>query len=272
MPASLENFGFGKIWTELSIDRYEGYLPRMSDYHAHEYYEISLILSGDMKILLPDTVYRGEDNCLLLTGPMTPHLVISSPTKLYKRINLLFSGSFLAEYVPEWKQLLSVFGKKGRVLPLDAAHCKRFYALIENIEADGDTFRRRLLLMLLLSEMCNLSAVGEQGSEALPPYVSAALAHVQEHYAERLVAAELALSLGVGRTTLMTVFKHYTGTTLNDYVTDVRLKRAVALLREGATEQAAAEACGLGDACNLIRCFRRRFGQTPKKYLLEKRL
>ena len=51
MSANLENFGYKSEWKDFFCDSYEGYLPNMSDYHMHEYYEISLILCGNVKVL-----------------------------------------------------------------------------------------------------------------------------------------------------------------------------------------------------------------------------
>ncbi len=67
----------------------------------------------------------------------------------------------------------------------------------------------------------------------------------------------------------MTEFKKYTGSTLNDYIIHCRLKNAVSLLYKGTAEQQIEEKCGFGDVSNLIRCFKRVYGTTPKKYLKE---
>lgn len=269
MASNLENLEFGKTWFDIHVDRFAGYRNNMSDYHMHEYYEISLILSGDVKLLLPDTAQHGTECRLLLTGPMTPHLVICEPKMLYHRVNLLFSGQFLAEYIPEWKQLLSVFGKQGRILPLTPAQCERCLAAADRIEQEPSLFRKRLYLLLYLSELTELAEQSghDSGTEELPRYVSEALSYIQEHYAEKLTAAELASHLHIGRTTLMTAFKHYTGSSLGDYIANCRFRHAIAELRAGTTEQLAAEICGFGDACNLIRCFRRKFGVTPIQHI-----
>lgn len=267
MPAELDNLGFGTRWTDFSIDCYEGYLPNMSDYHMHGYYEISLILSGDVKVLLPHSVQHGTMSRLVLTRPMTSHLIVCEPHLLYKRINLLFSGDFLADYLPERNQLLGVFGKHGRVIPLTEEKTKEFFALAEELRTDTDLFRRRLRLMLFLSKIGEFVKDGQETSEALPSYVSEALSYVQENYAQKIVSNDLAWKLGVGRTTLLTAFKKYTGTTLNDYLTRYRLKQAIQRLRQGKTQQDAAETCGFGDACNLIRAFKRCFDMTPGHYL-----
>ena len=266
MPANIENFGFGTQWNDCYVDTYEGFASNMSDYHMHEYYEISLIVSGNVKVILPKTIQHGTQSRLVMTRPMTSHLMVCEPHLLYKRINLLFSNEYLADYVPEWKQLLRVFGKNGNVVLLTEQTTTLFFDIAEAIQKEDNAFRRRLLLLLLLSKISDLMENGDSSDEDLPSYVTGALSYLQEHYAEKIVAADLAWQLGVGRTTLMMGFKHYTGSTLNDYLTRYRLKQALHCLREKKTEQLTAECCGFGDACNLIRTFRHYFGVTPKQY------
>ena len=139
--------------------------------------------------------------------------------------------------------------------------------MIIAIQQEENSFRKRLLLLMFLSRIADLTEDSNPTDEELPAYVTDALSYLQEHYAEKIVASELAWRLGVGRTTLMTGFKHYTGSTLNDYLTRYRLKQAIHCLRQKKTEQSTAEICGFGDACNLIRSFRQHFGMTPKQYL-----
>ena len=102
----------------------------------------------------------------------------------------------------------------------------------------------------------------------MPSYIFEALSFVSNHYAEHIVASTLADKLGVGRTTFMTAFKKHTGSTLSDYVNRCRIKNAILYLQKGLTQQEVAEQCGLNDACNLIRCFKKEFNMTPRKYVL----
>jgi AraC-like DNA-binding protein len=270
MAVELNNLEFGTRWTEFHTDYYEGYLPNMSDYHMHEYYEISLILSGNVKILLPHSVQTGTECRLVLTRPMTSHLIVCEPNQLYKRLNLLFAGDFLSDDLPMRNQLLGVFGKHGKVVLLSQEQAEDFLKLAEEAKSETDPFRQRLRLMIFLSKVAEISKKDERSAETLPSCVSEALSYIQESYQSKIVADELAWRLGVGRTTLMTSFKRYTGSTLNEYLTRYRLKQAIPLLRQGKTQQDAAEACGFGDACNLIRAFKRCFNVTPGQYLKTK--
>ena len=266
MSVYLDEHGFGTVWHQFTTDSYTGYARRMSDYHMHDYYEISLIISGDVKVLLPKTAESGTESKLVLMRPRTPHFIVSEPNLLYSRLNVLFSGDFIVNYVPEWQKLSAVFGKDGTVQRISPAECEEYITLIQKMQAETDVFRIRLYLLTFLSliadRMENAGSIDEP-----PAYVTGALAYITEHYNEKIVALDLAWTLGVGRTTLMTAFKKYTGTTVNEYVLQCRIKNAVQLLRSGMTEQQTAEECGFSDACNLIRAFRRCLGTTPGEYL-----
>lgn len=267
MSTNLDANGYKTRWKDCRVNRYAGYLPNMTDYHMHEYYEMSIIISGKVKVLLPDTVHDGTESLIVLTAPMTSHLVVCEPQMLYKRINILFPYDFLAEYVPEWKQLLSVFGKNGRVIILNEKQLNDFIAIAEEFEGDNDVFRKRLLLMLLLSRISDIAGGEGEVIEEPPAFVTEALLYIQENYSQKILANDLAWRLGVGRTTLMTAFKKYTGSTINGFITDCRLKNAIRLMRQGETQHTVALTCGFGDACNMIRAFKNRFGVTPGKYM-----
>ena len=143
MSVYLDAHGFGTEWHTFTTDSYEGYLPRMTDYHMHDYYEISLIISGNVKVLLPGTAESGTQSRLVLMRPRTPHFIVCEPNILYSRLNVLFSGDFIANYVPEWQRLCAVFGKGGTVQKITPEECAEYTALVKKMQAEQDLFRKR---------------------------------------------------------------------------------------------------------------------------------
>lgn len=265
METLAENYGYGKEWRLFHTDVYEGYRPNMAHFHWHDYYEISLILSGDVRILLPGETHEGKEARLLLSAPGTPHFVSCSGGVLYRRINLLFSPELTDGAAKEERELLSLFGRAGKVLTLPEEKVPEFLALAKKMETETVPLRWRLLLFYFLSLAGGLCSPAET-AERPPAYISDALAFCEERYAEKCTAGELAKKLHVGRTTLLVGFRKYTGYTLLDFRNRCRLRRALPLLRSGASLQSAAEQCGFGEAGNLIRAFRRVYHTTPGKY------
>lgn len=267
MSSALQLFGYGTRWTDVNTDSYKGYYPNMTDYHMHNYFEISIIISGNVNVLFTDKKESSTQSKVVLLRPYTPHYIYCEPDMLYSRVNVNFSQTFVADYVPEWQELSQVFGQNGSVLKITQEQCERFVELADRITNETDLFRKRILLLYLISLLSESAAQNGDYSK-MPHYISEALSYVSIHYREHIVASALCEKLGVGRTTFMTAFKKYTGSTLSDYVNRCRMKNAILCLQKGKTQQQAAEECGLTDACNLIRCFKKEFKMTPRKYML----
>ena len=253
-------------WQDVLVKFREGYRSPVADFHEHDYYELNLILSGNVNVLLENQANEGVQSRIVLTKPHTPHFVTCKPDTLYSRLYLLFAEDFIANYVSEWPQLSKLFGDGGRVVTLSPEQRDFCKNIIRRVESETNQMRQKLLILYLLSY------IGEYIDQtttpsATPTYILDALSYIEEHYHEKITAADLAMRLYVGRTTLMTAFKQYTGNTLNNYITECRLKNAIEMLSHGYTEQETAEACGLGDSSGLIRSFKRIFGVTPRQYI-----
>jgi len=269
MRSDRYDYGFGRRWTDSYIYRREGYSTSVIDYHEHDFYEINLILSGNVRVLLAD---RTEDFCeprIILTRPHTPHYISCRSDKLYSRLYLLSPHSFLADTFPEWTQISGVFGRGGNILSPSAEQLKEIKALIEQVERTEKPLEKRLLITYLLSKLSDLDDAERTRTKRVPTYVLDALSYIEEHYAERVVSSELAAMLHIGRTALLTAFKRYTEFTFGEYLTHCRLQHAILMLQDGKTLEAIAQRCGFSDAGSLIRSFRRVYGTTPKKYLLQ---
>ena len=269
MRPLLDDLNYKKRWNDFSVEDYEGYSPNMSRYHTHSYFEISLIVQGNVTVILGNTAdsvkSSGTDCRILLIRPHTPHFITPEPDALYTRRNILFSMDFLTDCSPEWRTLLGAFGKNSRMIHPDEKTMEKCLALTDAMKAEADPIRRKLLLLYFLS-LVGDDQNGDLGTE-VPSFINEALHYISVHYPEKITAASLAETVGVGRTTLMTGVRHYTGTTLCEYLTRCRLRSAINCLKEGMTEQEAAEICGFGSTCYLIRVFRKQFGTTPVEYL-----
>ncbi|MBQ3125389.1 MAG: helix-turn-helix domain-containing protein [Clostridia bacterium] len=267
MKNKLYDHGYGIKWDGVYVEQRERYHSSVADFHEHDFYEINLILSGNVKILLTNQSEDGTSCKIVLTKPNTTHFISCNPDTLYSSLYLVFTDDFITSCNPEWMQLLATFGKTGKIITLSDEQKKYCKQIITKIKEEKNSFRKKILIMYLLSYTNEFSASDKSESNVTPNYIIKALHYINEHFPEKIVASDLARRLFVCRTTLMTDFKKYTGSTLNNYIIHCRLKKAIQLLRSGKTEHETAEKCGLGDVSGLIRCFKRSFGMTPKQYM-----
>ncbi len=261
--------GFGELWQDATVFSRQGYRTSVADFHRHDFYEINLILSGNVNILLGDRRETARDCRVVLTPPGAPHYITCAPDTLYSRLYLLFSKDYIADYLPEWVQFSHLFGLFGNILSPTEGEVAELRACMDRIGAETAPFRKRLLIYDLLSRMAEYTRA-EERVQRIPAYVSCALTYLEEHCHEHVTAEAVAAHLHVGRTALMTAFKRYTGSTVCEYLTQCRLRRAAGLLSKGDTLESVAAACGYADAGGLVRAFKRCYGETPRRYM-EKR-
>ena len=267
----LYDYGYGNVWNTLHVDHREGFSTSVTDYHTHHFYEINLILSGNVKILLKDRFLEGCENRIVLTCPNTPHYISCSSDTLYSRLYLVFTEQFCANIFPEWKQLCTVFEKNGTVITLSKSQTNDFKALIHQIEQEETLLGQRLLVYYFLLQISKLIEQDSTNTNSPPSYVFEALTYLENHFSEKINFSVLAKELHIGRTTLMTTFKTYTRSTLGEYLCRCRLKNALQAMSAGETIESAAERCGFSDSSGLIRAFKRHYGTTPHQYVKELR-
>ena len=264
MPVKRENYTFLTSWSDVYVDEYERTSSAMSDYHAHRYYEVSLILSGEVRVLAPGVSSESDRPRVILCAPEVPHCITCTEGTQYRRINVVFSEEFISSS-RDSEEVMGVFRKEGNLIYLDEDSANELANIARTILRENSRFRQRILLLYYLSKISDND--GETPKNELPLYISRAFSYIKENYSDKILAEDLAISVNVGRTTLMTGFKKYTGMTVGEYILKCRLIAAVELLCSGVSERECAERCGFGESSNLIRSFKRHFGMTPRKYI-----
>jgi AraC family transcriptional regulator len=104
-------------------------------------------------------------------------------------------------------------------------------------------------------------------ADASRPVVEA-IRHMQRHYAREITLSELAATVHLSPFHLARRFKQTTGVSPHQYLIDMRVNAARALLDAGSGQRSLAEiaaAVGFADQSHLTRHFKRRFGITPRE-------
>ncbi len=107
----------------------------------------------------------------------------------------------------------------------------------------------------------------EEADDSLPPWLAGACAAMAAPGNLREGVERMAQIAGVGMAHLARTLRAHRGQTPTEFLLELRLQRAAALLRTGAQEIGdIAFDCGFENLSYFYRRFRLRFGQTPRAY------
>ncbi len=101
----------------------------------------------------------------------------------------------------------------------------------------------------------------------LPPTQLRPVRELLESCPESVSLQELAERASLSRYQLLRAFRDVYGLPPHAYLIQVRVRRASAALRAGATIADAALTAGFADQSHLTRCFKRATGVTPGRYV-----
>jgi xylan 1,4-beta-xylosidase len=192
-------------------------------------------------------------------------------------IALRISPSSLALISPETEELRvnckSFLLGPERQEPFDAL--RRDFALAFRAHYKKESplpLRLRSLVAALLDDLFRYfpgdppggdgGAAGESGRERL----RGALRYLCRHFREPLSLGDLASRCGLSAPYLSRSFRRHLGISFTEYLTELRLMHATALLRGGGSVTDIALESGFSGAGALIEAFRRYRGTTPGKY------
>lgn len=258
---------YGQLWNDIFVEERKRYKTSVTDLHEHDFYEINLILSGNIRVITGNTSVEGTESKIVLSKPGTPHFVSCKPDVLYSSLYLVFTEEFIESIDVENLKLLSVFGENGITFSLSSEQKDTYEGIIRAIREEESPVRKKLLVFYLLSHIDEFLKKNASQSHHIPECIFKVLTYIDSHYTEKIVAQDLADKMYMGRTTLMTQFKKHTGKTLHEYITGCRLRNAIKLLSEGKTQFDAATHSGFSDSSALIQCFKREFKMTPSEYM-----
>lgn len=105
------------------------------------------------------------------------------------------------------------------------------------------------------------------------PAILTAIKYIHQHLADKLHVDEITRQVPLSRRLLEIKFKKVTGTSIYQYITDLRMNRFARLLLAGDEPIAdLALQVGMPDAKNLSRWFKKRKGCTPQAYRMKNKL
>ncbi len=248
--------------------------------HHHAFYEIDLLLSGDVTYVIEDKIYKLRTGDVLIINPYESHQVfIQTGTVSYERYMLWVSEELVCRLSSQRTDLTRCFvdirGRKTRnLVRLQDVYKNYVTDLMEMLYNNctesaygADIFPASVICCILVLLNMSLSENNTQEETAYNnELVSQVISYIAQHYDEVLSLSRLSEQFYVSKYHLSRVFSRETGISLCRYVRKKRLSVACQMLMEGITPQKAAAACGFNDYTSFYRAFRTEYDMSPKEY------
>jgi AraC-like DNA-binding protein len=236
----------------------------------HDLVEVVLPLHGRARLLLQDRAYPVTAGQIVFIGAGVLHNELPyAPEEPYTlcwlRIKPGAAFLWLSEYNPAlMKDSRFQVSDLRRIMGVDDQ-------LLTRTELEI-TERRPLFEPAALAFLRAFYYTLLRAAEQRETGTAGRLAHVvsqyiEEHYAEPFSVQTLADALTLNPSYLCTAFKRHTGVTIGAYLTAVRLRHAMRLLRTTAEPVGVvAEQCGFKDIYRFSKVFRQHTGDTPTHF------
>ncbi len=234
--------------------------------HFHDFYELLLFKSGDIRFVVENAVYLPKKNDLFLLPSGTYHFVDVLSNAPYDRYVLQFDKTELEESI-----LDSIFEEK-RCINLNQSReivewFDRFHRYSQTYPPEYfEKIDRQLIyeLLLLLHGQINF---GESENLLLEghPIITKALDYIENNFVSIQTVEDITNALYISKTHLFYCFKKYLDISPIRYVQAKKLLYARQLIKSGYKPTEANDKCGIPEYTTFFRLYKKKFGFPPSK-------
>lgn len=273
----------------LSLQQYPAYRHMVGEnwLHWHDYFEFFVALSGQGDFCAGNDRFVFKPGDVVVVDPLKIHgvmrmeashsaLVLLFPRHLIAPAESAVDVAFLSAWENRSAEALPVLRADHAAAP--AVHAA-LHALAQVWFGDQQGAGRWMELKLKFMEVLMRLRLGfaaadssvrdsTPGDRALrESRLRRALDFVSLHGHEALAQPRVARAAGMSTSRFRAFFKETTGWGFARYLREQRVERAAKLLRESSETIAdIAHRTGFADQSHLLRCFRDKFGVSPKEY------
>ncbi len=251
-------------------------------WHYHPEFELTLTLNSRGQRYIGDSIADYEDGDLVLLGPNLPHTWCSSErlrdSEPHIALVMWFTEDWAAgitERLAEMQPVAAMLARAGRGIVFSRTAAESARPIIETIPSREPT-DRLLRLMEVLTRLAGdadwqwLAGPGadrQKVGSPDQPRIGRVLDHIHAHYRERISIETLADVAALSVSGFHRLFRRHTRLTVGDYVAELRIGQACALLVNTRQPIAhIADEVGYANLANFNRHFRALKGRTPRQF------
>lgn len=268
-------------WTDHVISNNIIFSHRTNDYssdwlkeklHSHDYYELSVIMSGDEVEYIADEnslpLHRGM---IVLTKPMRFHMFrLSTPTHYnryvlyFKNVEELFPCAHMMDFTKIGDSSCAVFELPEQTV----ASC--FKAVEDDLSdtsspyASSKAYLNICKIFLMLSE--GKATLPEKLPAPAPHFIVRIKEYIDENYLSISSVKALSKHFFYSREYISRNFRKYYNTPIYEYISGRKMQHAALLLKQGVSVEDSARKSGFCNMSSFVKLFKKLYGCTPSQY------
>jgi AraC-like DNA-binding protein len=251
-------------------------------WHYHPEFELTLTLNSRGQRYIGDSIEAYDDGDLVLLGPNLPHTWCSAERIDRRRPHIAlvmwftegWAGSITAA-LAEMRSVAPMLARAGRGISFSRDASAAARPIVEAIpgRAPADRLLRLMEVLSLIAADGGYRLIAGPSSDRArvespdQDRVKRVLDYLHARYRERIAIAELADVAALSQSGFHRLFRRHTRLTVSDYVTELRIGQACALLVNGPQPIAhIADEVGYANLANFNRQFRALKKMTPREF------
>lgn len=249
--------------------------------HSHPQWELSHVICGAGTRTIGDLTEPMTENEIILIPPNIPHEWQFDPSHTdtagkIANITILFETATLdklAFAIPEINSAISKFKSLSEAISLcGEAHRKVYDLMLAMREITPDARVPKMIEVLqIIADADKCISAGRNNTLSR---AEQRLEHVRVfchcNYAREITLEEIAAYVGMNKSAFCTFMRRHAGKSLSGFVNDIRLKRAMEMLRH--TDKNISDIAydtGFANVTYFNRLFRNKYNRTPKSVRTE---
>ena len=249
------------------------------DFVAAYDHRLFFVLSGSLEISLENGSHTLSEGQSIIIGPGMGYKLFTDESTEYYVLNFDFVFDNILECKkPICPDELSLFrpekiisSKTSELFPITLSRtvgANEKFGLMAEQFSNKEYLYAEYISSLLKSYVTE--AIISTRHDRTPENIKKLLVYLSSHYLDSISNADIAGAFSFHPNHLSRIFKEYTGKTLHSYIIELRLQNAnKLLLTTDDPVSAISEICGFDSPAYFIKCFKRHFGISPKKYRRE---
>lgn len=247
-------------------------IANMVGMHIHFQYEAALTLEP-----VHSVHYVNNDKVELDTAFLTlclPFCLHKSEHKIganVERMAFHFGTKMIEDFAPAFDCIKKYDSMQAVFFPLSPELSSQIRPLFETfMSKPKQSMEQKLLFLTILNTVIN--SVNEDDiicTKSTTTYIHNVVKYIHEHHKDPLTVESIAKEFFISRSKLTNDFKNYTGTTIHQFLSEIRINHAVYIIcyEKWDSIQEIAERVGMGDGSQFYIVFKKTMGLSPLQYV-----